>query len=147
MWCLFIKFENDTYATDDQRMDVYNEYQREIMRELKDDDLNVNVSFYLTSIYDHSIFDALSRVVQKLFPFVEYIISMLDSLNNAWGIEKAFIFDIISKIYIATDSSPLDIAHYEICSELIDVLIDMSCIYGKDSLKFDEESSTTIKLK
>jgi len=23
----------------------------------------------------------------------------------------------------------------------------MSCIYGKDSLKFDEESSTTIKLK
>ena len=128
-------------------MDVYNEYQREIQRELKDADLNVNVSFYLTSIYDHSIFDALSKVVQKLIPFVEHIISMLDSLNNAWGIEKSFIFDIISKIYIATDSSPLDIAHYEICSELIDVLIDMSCIYGKDSLKFDEESSTTIKLK
>mmetsp|Transcript_3910 Transcript_3910/g.4771 ORF Transcript_3910/g.4771 Transcript_3910/m.4771 type:complete len:194 (+) Transcript_3910:3-584(+) len=77
------KVESDLYTTDDQRMDVYNEYQREIMRELKDADLNVNVSFYLTSIYDHSVFDALSKVVQKLFPFVEYIVSMLDSLHTA----------------------------------------------------------------
>jgi Ras-related GTP-binding protein C/D len=40
--------------------------------------------------------------------------------------------------------------HYEICSELIDVLIDVSCIYGIDeqagTLKFDKESSSIIKL-
>mmetsp|Transcript_19631 Transcript_19631/g.14346 ORF Transcript_19631/g.14346 Transcript_19631/m.14346 type:complete len:105 (+) Transcript_19631:647-961(+) len=40
--------------------------------------------------------------------------------------------------------------HYEICSELIDVLIDVSCIYGIDeqggSLKFDKESSSIIRL-
>lgn len=141
------KVDSDMYTSDDQRMDMYNEFQRELKRELKDADINVNVSYYLTSIYDHTVFDALSKVVQKLFPFVEYIIAMLDSLHNSCGVEKAFIFDIISKIFIATDSSPVDIAHYEICSELIDVLIDMSCIYGKDELKFDEDSSTTIKLK
>lgn len=72
---------------------------------------------------------------------------MLDSLQSTCGVEKAFIFDIVSKILIATDSSPIDIAHYEICSELIDVLIDMSCIYGKKDLKFDEDSYTSIKLK
>ena len=141
------KVDSDTYTNDDQRMDMQNEFQTELKRELKDAGLNVNVSYYLTSIYDHTVFDALSKVVQKLFPFVEYIIAMLDSLHTSCGVEKAFIFDIISKIFIATDSSPVDIAHYEICSELIDVLIDMSCIYGKGNLKFDEDSSTTIKLK
>ena len=39
---------------------------------------------------------------------------------------------------------------YEICSELIDVLIDVTCIYGSDeageSLTFDEKSSASIKL-
>jgi Ras-related GTP-binding protein C/D len=141
------KVDSDMYTTDDQRTDVYNEFQREIRRELKDENINVNISFYMTSIYDHSVFDALSKIVQKLFPFVEHLIAMLDSLHSSCGVEKAFIFDIVSKIFIATDSSPVDIAHYEICSELIDVLIDMSCIYGKDNLKFDEDSSTTIKLK
>lgn len=141
------KVDSDMYQNDDQRMDVYNDFQREIRRELKDADINVNISFSLTSIYDHTIFEALSKIVQKLFPFVEHLIAMLDSLHSSCGVEKAFIFDIISKIFIATDSNPVDIAHYEICSELIDVLIDMSCIYGKDNLKFDEDSSTTIKLK
>jgi len=57
---------------------------------------------------------------------------------------------VISKIYIATDSNPVEMKHYEICSELIDVLIDVSCIYGIDeqggSLKFDKESSSIIRL-
>ena len=39
---------------------------------------------------------------------------------------------------------------YEICSELIDVLIDVTCIYGTDesggNLTFDDKSSAQIKL-
>lgn len=39
---------------------------------------------------------------------------------------------------------------YEICSELIDVLIDVTCIYGTDetggNLTFDDKSSASIKL-
>ena len=108
------KVDSDLYQNDDQRMEVYNEFQREIRRELKDSDINVNISFYLTSIYDHTIFDALSKIIQKLLPFVEHLIEMLNSLHSSCGVEKAFIFDIISKIFIATDSSPVDISHYEI---------------------------------
>lgn len=40
---------------------------------------------------------------------------------------------------------------YEICSELIDVLIDVSSIYGTndagEGLKFDDKSSSQIKLQ
>lgn len=46
------------------------------------------------------------------------------------GIEKAFLFDVVSKIYIATDSSPVDMQSYELCCDMIDVVIDISSIYG-----------------
>lgn len=52
----------------------------------------------------------------------------LSSQNS--GIEKAFLFDVVSKIYIATDSSPVDMQSYELCCDMIDVVIDVSCIYG-----------------
>ena len=45
---------------------------------------------------------------------------MIDNLISNSKIEKAFLFDVISKIYIATDSNPVEMKHYEICSELID---------------------------
>lgn len=51
------------------------------------------------------------------------------SVQNS-GIEKAFLFDVVSKIYIATDSSPVDMQSYELCCDMIDVVIDVSCIYG-----------------
>ena len=35
-----------------------------------------------------------------------------------------------SKIYLATDSSPVDIQSYELCSDMIDVVLDMSMIYS-----------------
>ena len=44
--------------------------------------------------------------------------------------EKTFLFDVLSKIYIATDSSPVDVQLYELCSDMIDVVVDVSCIYG-----------------
>lgn len=54
---------------------------------------------------------------------------MLLWLQNS-GIEKAFLFDVLSKIYIATDSSAVDMQSYELCCEMIDVVIDISDIYG-----------------
>ena len=56
-------------------------------------------------------------------------VCVLFSLQNS-GIEKAFLFDVVSKIYIATDSSPVDMQSYELCCDMIDVVIDVSCIYG-----------------
>jgi Ras-related GTP-binding protein C/D len=74
---------------------------------------------------------------------------MMDTLILKSNIKKAFLFDVASKIYIATDSSPVNMEHYEICSELIDVLIDVTCIYGvneDESDPFDKKSSSFIRL-
>ena len=75
---------------------------------------------------------------------------MMDTLISRSYIQKAFLFDVRTKIYIATDESPVNMLHYEICSELIDVLIDITCIYGVEddgaSSKFDKKSSSYIRL-
>ena len=50
------------------------------------------------------------------------------------------------------DSSPVDMQTYELCSDMIDVVIDVSCIYGMggdgstDGLAYDAESASIIKL-
>lgn len=91
---------------------------------------NPAISYYLTSIYDHSIFEAFSKVIQKLIPNLAILEAMLNDLCRACRFEKVYLFDVMSKIYIATDSSPLDMASYEICSDFIDVVIDVSEIYS-----------------
>lgn len=40
------------------------------------------------------------------------------------------MFDIKTKIYIATNSSPVDMQCYELCCDTIDYVIDLSNIYG-----------------
>ncbi|CAJ0748104.1 20946_t:CDS:2 [Entrophospora sp. SA101] len=111
------------------KFDTLREIQQRTTDELADVGLeNVPINFYLTSIYDHSIFEAFSKVVQKLIP-------QLPTLENLLNIlcAKAFLFDINSKIYVATDSSPVDIQSYELCSDMIDVIIDISEIYGQNN--------------
>ena len=108
------------------------------------------LSFHLTSIYDHSIFEAFSKVVQKLIGqlgHLENLLNIFNSVRRQWatahpcpilslapimlhrieldpdcepnltvyptpappatsqnsGVEKSFLFDVVSKIYIATD--------------------------------------------
>ncbi|KAL7980594.1 hypothetical protein Chor_001748 [Crotalus horridus] len=110
----------------------------------------VTFLFYLTSIYDHSIFEAFSKVVQKLIPQLPTLENLLNIFISNSGIEKAFLFDVVSKIYIATDSSPVDMQSYELCCDMIDVVIDVSCIYGLkedgSGSAYDEESMAIIKL-
>ena len=38
------------------------------------------------------------------------------------SVEKSFIVDVITKLYIATDSNPVDAHTYELCSDLLDVV-------------------------
>lgn len=147
-----IKFEVFIHKVDGLSDDNKIETQRDIHQRSTDDLTdagfeNVHLSFHLTSIYDHSIFEAFSKVVQKLIPQLPTLENLLNILISNSGIEKAFLFDVMSKIYIATDSSPVDMQCYELCCDMIDVVIDMSSIYGaKDDGAFDGNSSSIIKL-
>ncbi|XP_001628704.3 ras-related GTP-binding protein C isoform X2 [Nematostella vectensis] len=150
-----IKFEVFIHKVDGLSDDHKIETQRDIHQratdELTDAGLDgLHLSFYLTSIYDHSIFEAFSKVVQKLVPQLPTLENLLNILIMNSGIEKAFLFDVVSKIYVATDSSPVDMQSYELCCDMIDVVIDISCIYGLredgDGSAYDVDTSSVIKL-
>jgi len=119
--------------SEEYKADTFRDITQRVQDELSDNGYeNAPVSFYQTSIYDHSIFEAFSKVIQKLIPQLPTLESLLNSLCANCRIEKAYLFDVLSKIYIATDTSPTDIGSYEICSDYIDVIVDISEIYGWD---------------
>ncbi|XP_068505131.1 ras-related GTP-binding protein C isoform X3 [Syngnathus scovelli] len=150
-----INFEVFIHKVDGLSDDHKIETQRDIHQRANDDLADaslekVHLSFYLTSIYDHSIFEAFSKVVQKLIPQLPTLENLLNIFISHSGIEKAFLFDVVSKIYVATDSSPVDMQSYELCCDMIDVVIDISCIYGLledgSGCAYDKESLAIIKL-
>mmetsp|Transcript_4115 Transcript_4115/g.8891 ORF Transcript_4115/g.8891 Transcript_4115/m.8891 type:complete len:442 (+) Transcript_4115:76-1401(+) len=130
------KVDGDLFLSEDHKLEVQREIQEQVELELEEiasSDTEITLSFYLTSIYDHSIFEAFSKVVHKLIPQLPAMENLLNILIASCEIEKAFLFDVVSKLYIATDHNPVDISSYELCSDMIDVVIDTSCIYGMDS--------------
>lgn len=140
--------------SDDYKIDAQRDVQHRTIDELTDIGLeNVALTFHLTSIFDHSIFEAFSKVIQKLIPQLPTLENLLNIFCSNSIIEKAFLFDVMSKIYIATDSSPVDVQSYEICSDYIDVILDVSEIYGytrvderRTGSSKDLEASSMIKL-
>ncbi|CAJ2506851.1 Uu.00g080370.m01.CDS01 [Anthostomella pinea] len=117
--------------SDDYKLDIQRDITIRIQDELSDHGFeNAPVTFHLTSIYNHSIFEAFSKVIQKLIPRLGILEAMLTNLCRTCRFEKAYLFDVLSKIYIATDSAPADMASYEICSDYIDVIIDVTEVYG-----------------
>lgn len=147
---LIHKVDGDAYLSDDHKAACQHEIKKAITDELAESKLPVRPRFHLTSIYDHTIFEAFSKIVQNLIPQLALLEKLLDGLIGSCGMEKAFLFDVVSKIYVATDSNPVDMQTYELCSDMIDVVIDVSCIYGLkgkgDVLAYDADSASVIKL-
>jgi Ras-related GTP-binding protein C/D len=52
-----------------------------------DADMDAQLTFHATSIYDHSIFEAMSKVIQKLIPELPALEQLLDMLvtNMKWN--------------------------------------------------------------
>lgn len=144
-----ISFEVLIHKVDSLSEDFKLDTQRDIMQRTGDELLDlglegVQVSFYLTSIFDHSIYEAFSRIVQKLVPELPFLENMLDNLVQHSKIEKCFLFDINSKIYVATDSSPVDIQTYEVCAEFVDVAIDLQDLYKNPNEEHEMKSVSTL---
>ncbi len=128
--------------TDDFRADTVRDIIQRISDDLFDAGLeNPPVSFYPTSIYDHSIFEAFSKVIQGLVPQLPTFEALLNTISGSCRFEKVYLFDVLSKIYIASDTTPIDMAAYELCSDFIDVIVDLSEVYGWDRER-DEDRKT-----
>ncbi len=79
---------SDDHKIEAQR-DIHQRANDELMEEGFD---SVNLSFYLTSIYDHSIFEAFSKVVQKLIPQLPTLENLLNIFVSVTMIISVSLF-------------------------------------------------------
>ncbi len=120
--------------SEDYRNDTFREVRQRVQDELSDEGYGDRaVSYYQTSIFDHSIFEAMSKVVMKMLPQLPAMETLLTKLCSSCRIQKAYLFDTVSKIYIATDSSPTFLKDYEVCSDYVDVIVDIKQLYDWDA--------------
>ena len=127
------KVDGELFLGDEAKYDCRRDVMQQVADELADAGLShdaIPISYHLTSIYDHSVFEAFSRVVQRLIPELPTLEHLLNVLVSTCSMEKAYLFDVASKLYISTDSSPVDMQSVELCSDMIDVVLDVSGIYG-----------------
>ncbi|KAH8858470.1 Ras-related GTP-binding protein D [Schistosoma japonicum] len=142
--------------SDDQKMDIQRDITQHVTSVLEDllceqpSNSGISIGFHLTTIYDHSIFEAFSKVVQKLIPYLEAFEHLLNIFITNSMVDKAFLFDVTSKIYLATDSNAVDMQTYELCCDMIDVVVDVAAIYTPQSNFVDppvsEQTGATIIL-
>ncbi|KAK5161153.1 GTP-binding protein gtr2 [Recurvomyces mirabilis] len=129
--------------SEEYKYDTFREVRQRVQDELSDlGHGDRSVSYYQTSIFDHSIFEAMSKVVQKLLPQLPAMETLLNKLCSTCRIQKAYLFDVGSKIYVATDASPTFLRDYEVCSDYIDVIVDIKQIYGWHSREDNEEGGS-----
>lgn len=115
----------------DFREETVRDISERIMDDLNDAGLeNPPITFYSTSVYDDSIFDALSKVLQVLNPQLGTFEALLNTVAASCKMQKLYLFDVLSKLYIASDTSPVDMAAYSLCADYIDTIVDLSDIYG-----------------
>lgn len=127
------KVDGELFLSDESKYDCRRDIMTQVTDELTDAGVSpdsVQIRYHLTSIYDHSIYEALSRVVQRLIPQLPTLENLLNVLVSQCSMEKAYLFDVVSKLFISTDPGPVDMQSVELCSDMIDVVLDVSGIYG-----------------
>ncbi|KAI0671401.1 Gtr1/RagA G protein conserved region-domain-containing protein [Trametes maxima] len=89
----------------------------------------IPINFQLTSIYDHSLHDAFSRVLHKLIDSLPYLEDLLNVFCSNSQATKAFLFDTESRLYVATDASPVDPPTHNLCSDYLQTLNAFGPLY------------------
>ncbi|KAJ4462864.1 putative Ras-related GTP-binding protein D [Paratrimastix pyriformis] len=114
--------------------------------------------FYVTSIYDHSIFQALSDVARRLVPQQALLEHMVTGFAEHCELPTVYLFDVMTKMLLASCiRGPVDVPDpsrdsFGICSDAIDFVIDVSFVYSQQSTPggakdpHDSNQSCLIKL-
>ncbi|TFK33215.1 Gtr1/RagA G protein conserved region-domain-containing protein, partial [Crucibulum laeve] len=101
----------------DRLLDISPEYEQ------------MQLNFHLTSVYDHSLHEAFSRVLHKLIGSLPYLEELLNVFCSNSQSPKAFLFDTRSRLYIATDASPVDSATHNLCCDYLLMLNSFGPLY------------------
>lgn len=130
--------------SDEYKHETFREVRQRVQDELSDYGYGDRaVSYYQTSIFDHSILEATSKVLHKLLPTFPPTETLLTKLCSTCRIQKCYLFDTVSKIYVATDASPTFLKDYEACSDYIDLVVDIKQLYSWQDESATSSSSNT----
>ena len=102
---------------------------------------------HCTSIFDSTLHEAFSRVVQRSLLKDGRIEQLMDLLVSSSNLDKAFLFDVPSKVHFATDTTPSDPTLLALMQDLLEVVADFSGIYaGNQGGGLDESAGGLIGL-
>lgn len=107
---------------------------------------SLDITAHCTSIFDNSIHEAFSKVVQRPLLSSGKVEQILDLIVSTCRLEKAVLFDLVSKITFGSDSSQIDSVTFALMQDLLEVIIDMISIYGTTSGTNDTKTSCNITL-
>ena len=79
--------------SDDQRAEALKDINFKVNDELSEAGIQINLKTQLTSVYDYSIFEALSIVGQKLIPEVRFYVGVADLVFSNVQILTRFLFE------------------------------------------------------
>ncbi|KAJ1664324.1 GTP-binding protein gtr2 [Coemansia sp. RSA 1813] len=109
--------------SEELKQDIHHDIQQSVWKAMRYDNLNSStLQFYLTTVFDDNINEAMSRVIQNLVPHRGSLQTILDSLCSKSGLDKVFLFDVGTRIYVAGDSSPTDPQIYKFACQTLDAM-------------------------
>ena len=83
------KVDGELFLSEEAKYDCRRDVVSLVQEEMAEYDMeDVEVTYFLTSIYDHSIFEAFSKVTQKLVPTLPTIESLCNVLVSRCNMEK-----------------------------------------------------------
>ncbi|KAH9003193.1 Gtr1/RagA G protein Gtr2 [Lactarius hatsudake] len=122
---------------EDYKIENFRHIQQRVIDELFDaspEYEQMPVNFHLTSVYDHSIREAFSRVLHKLIDSLPYLEDLLNVFCSNSQASKAFLFDVKSRLYVATDESPVDTGMHNLCCDYVRTLSAFGPLYMSTSV-------------
>ncbi|KAI0072758.1 hypothetical protein K474DRAFT_1650502 [Panus rudis PR-1116 ss-1] len=118
--------------SEEYKIETFRLIQQHVSEELLDiseDYEQIPINFHLTSIYDHSLHEAFSRVLHKLIDSLPYLEDLLNVFCANSQSSKAFLFDTRSRLYVATDASPVDPPTHSLCNNYLQMLNSFGPLY------------------
>jgi Ras-related GTP-binding protein C/D len=102
-------------------------------------DVGLAVNYHLTSIFDSSVFEAFSYVVQSLIVQRPHVASLLDLLNTQCKLQTSYLFDVQTRLCLASTGSYSEHESqvYELCSDFVEMIKSLQTLYA------DGRSKTT----
>ena len=102
-------------------------------------------NYYITSIYDYSLFEKFSRIFRRTVPQLTNISNLVEDLKENCNFDKCYLFNVYYKIYIGVDYFPLGEEFFTIgfdcsrdhlfglCLNIIDVSLEMGEIFNGEN--------------